>query len=129
MQISQNETAVAACYMYIHTGYMVMLSFSCWMRLEGIYYAVLIPIGLVLICNTVVFGMVVHGLVCARRRMKAHQTSQSERKTALLHVKAGIAVFIVLGKIIKSFYVNGPVGNFPYLNTIRPQLSASLVNL
>ena len=72
------------------------------MKTEAIYYTVLLPIGLVLIANTVVFGMVVHGLVCARRRMKAHQVTNSERKTALLHVKAGIAVFVVLGKEITS---------------------------
>lgn len=85
---------------------MTALLFSCWMKNEAIYYAVLLPIGIVIIANTIAFAMVIHALICARRRMKAHQNNVSERKTALLHLKAGVAVFVVLGKYLPVLTLN-----------------------
>lgn len=80
---------------------------SCWMQIAAMYYAVLIPVALVLFANTVVFVMVVYHLVGARRRSKKLQSHLPEQKTALLHVKAGIAVFVVLGKdMSRQFGVN-----------------------
>jgi len=51
------------------------------MKTDAIIYSVLIPIG----------------VVCARRRLKQLRVNVSEQKNGLLHLKAGIAVLIILG--------------------------------
>ena len=71
--------------------------YSCWLSKEAIIYTVLIPIALVLTTNFIIFGMVIHGLTASRHRMKAHQSKAANKKTAILHLKAAIAVTIILG--------------------------------
>lgn len=67
------------------------------MKTDAIIYSVLIPIGVVLLANTIVFSLVTYNLVCARRRLKQLRVNVSEQKNGLLHLKAGIAVLIILG--------------------------------
>ncbi|XP_067950699.1 uncharacterized protein [Watersipora subatra] len=67
----------------------------CWMRMDMIYYAVFIPIGAVLIINIAIFVRVLVAFVSSRKRMSA--LSATNRPTAILHLKASVAIFIVLG--------------------------------
>ena len=66
------------------------------MKKDAILYAVLVPIGLILIVNIVVFTMVIHALTCARKSVTGH-VNQSKRKRELLLLMAFISVFVILG--------------------------------
>ena len=72
--------------------------FSCWMKPVAVHYSVVLPIGLVLAANTVIFIIIIHGLMSAKRRAKKHHVHAVNRATARLHLQAAIAVFVILGE-------------------------------
>ena len=64
----------------------------------AMYYTVLLPIGLILTGNIVIFTVVLQGLFSARRKSQKHRIHHTNRSAASLHFQAAIAVFIILGK-------------------------------
>ena len=67
------------------------------MKADAIYYSVLIPVGLVLIVNLIVFIFVVHTITCGRAGNSDLQTNQSKKKERIFHLSASITIFVVLG--------------------------------
>lgn len=74
------------------------LYFSCWMKPVPLYYAFLLPIGCIIIANLVLFGLIVKGLICARKGGQL-RTNKSESQLRNMYLKAALAVFTLLGKI------------------------------
>ncbi|KAL3856102.1 hypothetical protein ACJMK2_015297 [Sinanodonta woodiana] len=66
----------------------------CWMQLYPLYWAFILPIGLILFANFIIFILVIVNLC---RRPKGIQMNQSEKKIAILNFQAGLAVFVLLG--------------------------------
>ncbi|KAK3577303.1 hypothetical protein CHS0354_008396 [Potamilus streckersoni] len=66
----------------------------CWMQLYPLYWAFVLPIGLILIANFIVFILVIVNLC---RRVRGMQVNQSEYKIAVMKFQAGLAVFVLLG--------------------------------
>lgn len=89
----------------LYQGSTLLYPCSCWMKTEAIIYAVIIPIALILVANSVIFFMVIHSLTCAKTDMRSTRTEKMRKQQAMLQVKAGVAVFIILGRwIIDSLY-------------------------
>ena len=68
---------------------------SCWMSLIAFYYAFAIPVGIIILANAIIFGMILKNLL---GRPKGLQSNQSDRKRALLNLRAAFSVFVLLGK-------------------------------
>ncbi|XP_067931870.1 adhesion G-protein coupled receptor G2-like [Watersipora subatra] len=69
----------------------------CWMKPEAIYYAMMLPIGLVLFFNLIIFIRVLCALVVAKRNSNKIRSNQSSREKEILYLLAAIGVFAVLG--------------------------------
>ncbi|XP_013400610.1 uncharacterized protein LOC106166554 isoform X2 [Lingula anatina] len=67
----------------------------CWMKTTAFYYSFLIPVGTIILANTIIFILVIKGLTCDRP--KNIRTNQSKHKVAMVHLRAGICCFVVLG--------------------------------
>jgi hypothetical protein len=68
----------------------------CWMSLMAFYYAFIIPVGIIILSNIVIFIMILKNLL---GRPKGLQSNQSDRKRAMLNLRAAFSVFVLLGKI------------------------------
>ncbi|KAK3594308.1 hypothetical protein CHS0354_018972 [Potamilus streckersoni] len=66
----------------------------CWMKLEALYYAFLLPVCLIVLVNAIIFTIVICKIF---RRPKGMKINQSERKMIVLNLQAGLSVFVVLG--------------------------------
>ncbi|XP_064605625.1 adhesion G-protein coupled receptor G6-like [Liolophura sinensis] len=66
----------------------------CWMDQYTSYFAFLLPIGLIILVNLVVFALIIW-TICTRP--KGLQTNQSKTKSAMVSLQAGIACFVLLG--------------------------------
>ncbi|KAK3607732.1 hypothetical protein CHS0354_040642 [Potamilus streckersoni] len=66
----------------------------CWMQLYPLYWAFILPIGLILVANFIVFVLVIVNLC---RRPRGMQVNQSDHKIAVMNLQAGLAVFVLLG--------------------------------
>ncbi|XP_069101076.1 uncharacterized protein [Argopecten irradians] len=66
----------------------------CWMSLEAFYYAFALPIGLIILCNLVVFILTVTS-IC--RRPTGLRSNQSKQKIAITNLQAAITSFVLLG--------------------------------
>ncbi|KAL3856029.1 hypothetical protein ACJMK2_015225 [Sinanodonta woodiana] len=64
------------------------------MQLYPLYWSFILPIGLILFANFIVFALVIINLC---RRPKGMQTNQSEHKMAVMNFQAGLAVLVLLG--------------------------------
>ena len=65
------------------------------MSLPAFYYAFAIPVGIIILANAIIFGMILKNLLC---RPKGLQSNQSERKRTMMSLRATFSVFVLLGK-------------------------------
>ncbi|OWF34702.1 uncharacterized protein LOC110443881 [Mizuhopecten yessoensis] len=66
----------------------------CWMSLDAFYYAFALPIGVIILCNLVVFILTVTS-IC--RRPTGLRSNQSKQKIAITNLQAAITSFVLLG--------------------------------
>ncbi|KAK3105819.1 hypothetical protein FSP39_006407 [Pinctada imbricata] len=66
----------------------------CWMSTTPLYFAFLLPVGLIIIINFIVFFMVLNNIL---RRPKGLQSNQSDRKKAMINLRASVSVVVILG--------------------------------
>ncbi|KAK3595405.1 hypothetical protein CHS0354_008837 [Potamilus streckersoni] len=66
----------------------------CWMKLEALYYAFVIPICLIILVNVIIFIIVILR-IC--RRPKRIICNQSDWKRSVLNIKAALSIFVLLG--------------------------------
>jgi hypothetical protein len=65
------------------------------MSLPAFYYAFAIPVGIIILANAIIFGMILKNLLC---RPEGLQSNQSERKRTMMNLRAAFSVFVLLGK-------------------------------
>ena len=65
------------------------------MSLSVFYYVFAIPVGIIILVNAIIFGMILKNLLC---RPKGLQSNQSERKRTMMNLRATFSVFVLLGK-------------------------------
>jgi hypothetical protein len=65
------------------------------MSLPSFYYAFAIPVGIIILANAIIFGMILKNLLC---RPEGLQSNQSERKRTMMNLRAAFSVFVLLGK-------------------------------
>jgi hypothetical protein len=71
--------------------------FSCWLSRDTIYYAFLLPLGLVMFTNFVLFVLIVKGLTCDRG--VGLQSNQPKSKLVKLQVLALICCSVLMGNV------------------------------
>ncbi|XP_052224892.1 adhesion G-protein coupled receptor G6-like [Dreissena polymorpha] len=67
----------------------------CWLSRNPMIYGFIIPVAVIILGNIIVFTMVMFNLFC--RKNKSMVSNQSERKMALLHFRAAVSIFFILG--------------------------------
>ena len=65
------------------------------MSLSVFYYVFAIPVGIIILVNAIIFGMILKNLLSSP---KVLHSNQSERKTAMVTLRAAFSVFVLLGK-------------------------------
>jgi uncharacterized integral membrane protein len=65
------------------------------MSLSVFYYVFAIPVGIIILANAIIFGMILKTLLSSP---KDQQYNQSERKRATGNLCAAFSVLVVLGK-------------------------------
>uniref|UniRef100_T1JBA7 G-protein coupled receptors family 2 profile 2 domain-containing protein n=1 Tax=Strigamia maritima TaxID=126957 RepID=T1JBA7_STRMM len=67
----------------------------CWMKQDALYVSFLLPVGIIMIINAVVFILVLRGITCGRTsNLRSNQSKQQLMKTQLY---AAICIFVLLG--------------------------------
>ena len=69
----------------------------CFIASPYTYFLVALPVGLVIIVNSVLFALVIRGLGCGTG--SGLQSNQSKGKIARLKVNAAVGCFVLLGKL------------------------------
>ncbi|XP_077529770.1 adhesion G-protein coupled receptor G6-like [Haemaphysalis longicornis] len=67
----------------------------CWMDNEALLYTFLLPVGLILTANVVVFSVVVFSIYC--RRQKGLRSTQSQVALAKAQLRAVVSIVFLLG--------------------------------
>ncbi|XP_054920031.1 adhesion G protein-coupled receptor L4-like isoform X1 [Dermacentor andersoni] len=67
----------------------------CWLEAEALLYSFLLPVGLILAANVIVFGVVVFSIYC--RRQKGLRSTQSQVELAKAQLRATICIVFLLG--------------------------------
>ncbi|CAL1531614.1 unnamed protein product, partial [Lymnaea stagnalis] len=67
----------------------------CWMSLPAFYYSFVIPVGLIVLTNIVIYVMVVVSL-CRREDMTQHSSKKQNQN--VVNIRASFICFFVLGK-------------------------------
>ena len=67
----------------------------CWMDFLSFYYAVALPVMILMVFNAVMFSLIVFSLNCGRQ--KGLRTSQPERQLALRRLRVSLVTFVLLG--------------------------------
>lgn len=65
------------------------------MSLSAFYYAFIIPVGVIILANIIIFIMILKNLW---GRSKGLQSNQSEKKRAMMNLRASLTVLVLLGK-------------------------------
>ena len=65
------------------------------MSLPALYYAFAIPVGIIILANAIISGMILKSLLC---RPKGLQSNQSERKRTMMNLRTAFSVLVLLGK-------------------------------
>ena len=65
------------------------------MSLSVFYYVFAIPVGIIILVNAIIFGMILKNLLCSPKDL---HSNKSERKTAMMTLRAAFSVFVLLGK-------------------------------
>jgi len=69
---------------------------SCWLSRDAFNFAFLLPLGLVMVTNIVLFVLIVKGLTCDRPL--SLQSTQAKNEMIRLQVLAVICCFILMGE-------------------------------
>ncbi|CAC5395629.1 unnamed protein product [Mytilus coruscus] len=90
---------------------------ACWMALPAFYYAFIIPVGVIMLANIIIFIMILKNLW---GRSKGLQSNQSEKKRAMMNLRASLTVLILLGLtwIFGFFTIEKASIVFQYIFTI-----------
>ena len=67
----------------------------CWMDFQSFYYAVALPVVILMVFNAVMFSLIVFSLNCGRQ--KGLRTNQPERQLALRRLRVSLVTFVLLG--------------------------------
>ena len=65
------------------------------MSLSVFYYVFAIPVGMIILANAIIFGMILKNLLSSSKGL---HSNQSERKRAMVNLRAAFSVLVVLGK-------------------------------
>ena len=74
---------------------------SCWLSKEAFYFAFLLPLGVILFINFILFIIIIKHIASAKR---INSTQLKERFTRV-QVKTGVCCFVVMGDSIKFFEI------------------------
>ena len=80
---------------------------SCWLDRTAFYYAFALPVGVVILVNSILFGLIIKGITCDRT--KGIQSTQARGELTMLQLQAGIASFVILGWLLAlplSFFLS-----------------------
>ena len=91
------RSSVSKVKMSVCLSVLYLYSCSCWVDQPVFYYAFMLPVGLIIVVNTVLFTLVVKGITCDRP--KNIRSTQSGKDLALLQCRAAVCCFIILGKL------------------------------
>lgn len=69
---------------------------SCWLEAGALLYSFLLPVGLILAANVIVFSVVVFNIYC--RRQKGLRSTQSQVQLAKAQLRATICIVFLLGQ-------------------------------
>ena len=69
---------------------------SCWLTAGAFHFAFLLPLGLIMVVNIIMFVLVVKGITCDRP--KGLQSTQNKGELTKLQVQTAIGCFIVMGR-------------------------------
>ena len=83
--------------MNIYLSVLHLCSCSCWVDQPVFYYAFMLPVGIIIVVNAVLFTLVVKGITFDRP--KNVRSTQSDKDLALLQCRAAVCCFIILGKL------------------------------
>ncbi|XP_067138267.1 uncharacterized protein [Centruroides vittatus] len=67
----------------------------CWLKIKPFYFGFLIPVGIIMLSNIVIFCLVIYSISCGRQI--GLRTNQSERKLAITRVRAAFCILFLLG--------------------------------
>lgn len=67
----------------------------CWLKIKPFYVAFLLPVGLIMVSNVIIFSLVIYSIWCGRQ--KGLRTNQSERKLAITRLRAAFCILFLLG--------------------------------
>ncbi|CAH1784857.1 unnamed protein product [Owenia fusiformis] len=100
----------------------------CWMALYPFYFAFLIPIGVIIIINLIIFTLVLKGITCDRQT-SGLRVNKSRNDMRLLEFNAAFAVFVVLGLtwVFGFFAINEARIIFQYLFCIFNSIQGFLI--
>ena len=104
------------CHKLVRHFQVAMVVCSCWLGRTAFYYAFALPVGVVILVNSVLFGLIIKGITCDRTT--GLQSTQARGELTMLQLQAGIASFVILGgrpvpHSCKPFRVSG---GFPMLH-------------
>ncbi|XP_063437477.1 adhesion G protein-coupled receptor B1-like [Mytilus trossulus] len=90
---------------------------ACWMSLSAFYYAFVIPVGIIILANIIIFIMILKNLW---GRPKGLQSNQSEKKRAMMNLRASLTVLVLIGLtwIFGFFTIEKASIVFQYIFTI-----------
>ena len=71
---------------------------SCWLAPGAFHFAFLLPLGLIMVTNLVLFILIIRGITC--NRGSGLRTNQTKLKLVWLQVQAAMCCFVVMGKLV-----------------------------
>lgn len=78
------------------------MHFSCWLSLPAFYYAFVIPVGLVIFINLILFILIIKSITCDRS--KGMRNTQRDRDLTMLQARAAICCLVVMGEELLPLY-------------------------
>ena len=86
--------SVADLWMIIYQKYIFLL-FSCFIKIDNaFYFSHLLFLAIVVVINTIIFGLIMHRLTCGR---KTKRLSRNKREETLKRVQNAISISLLLG--------------------------------
>ena len=66
---------------------------SCWLHDEALYYGFLLPVGLIILINAVLYSMAIYRITCGR-------VTSSTALTHSTKLRASILLFVLIGMLV-----------------------------
>ncbi|KAH9512603.1 Adhesion G-protein coupled receptor G4 [Bulinus truncatus] len=98
----------------------------CWMSVHAFYYAFALPVGIIIVFNSIMFFIIIVSLIT---RPKGLRSNQSNNKTRETNLKATFTIFVLLGLtwLFGYFAIEDARVVFQYVFTILSSLQGFLI--